>query len=43
MFARRIDQEMEMLHKEVLQSFPLSTKAEKTAKGISERKSKEIQ
>jgi hypothetical protein len=43
MFARRIDQEMKMLHKEVLQSFALSAKAEKTAKGISESKSKEVQ
>jgi hypothetical protein len=43
MFARCIDQEMEMLRKEVLQSFALSAKAEKTAKGVSERKSKEVQ
>jgi hypothetical protein len=43
MFAKHIDQEMEMLHKEVLQSFALSTKAEKTAKGISKKKGKEIQ
>jgi hypothetical protein len=34
---------MEMLRKEVLQSFALSTKAEKTAKGVSEKKSKEVQ
>jgi hypothetical protein len=34
---------MEMLYKEVLQSFVLSTKAEKTAKGVSEKKGKEIQ
>jgi hypothetical protein len=39
----RIDWEMEMLPKEVLQSFALSAKAEKTAKGISERKGKEVQ
>jgi hypothetical protein len=37
MFAKRIDQEMEMLGKEVLQSIALSAKAEKTAKGVSER------
>jgi hypothetical protein len=43
MFAKQIDQEMEMLRKEVLQSFALSAKAEKTAKGISERKGKEVQ
>jgi hypothetical protein len=43
MFAKRIDQEMEMLCKEVLQSFALSAKAEKTAKGVSERKGKEVQ
>jgi hypothetical protein len=42
MTAKCIDQEMEMLCKEVFQSFALSTKAEKTAKGISKRKGKEI-
>jgi hypothetical protein len=42
MFASLIDQEIEMLHKEVLQSFALSAKAEKTAKCVSERKVKEI-
>jgi hypothetical protein len=34
---------MEMLHKEVLQFFALSAKAEKTAKGVSKRKGKEVQ
>jgi hypothetical protein len=34
---------MEMLHKEVLQSFALSTKAEEIALGVSERKDKEVQ
>jgi hypothetical protein len=34
---------MEKLHKEGLESFALSTKAEKTAKGISNRKSKEVE
>jgi hypothetical protein len=34
---------MEMLGKEVLQFFALSTKAEKTVKGISKKKGKEIQ
>jgi hypothetical protein len=43
MFAKQIDQEIEMLRKEVFQSFALSAKAEKTAKGSSERKGKEIQ
>jgi hypothetical protein len=43
MFARRIDQEMETLCKEVLQSFALSSKAEKTAKGMSERKCKKVE
>jgi hypothetical protein len=43
MFTRCIDQKMEMLHKEGLQSFALSAKAEKTGKGISERKGKEVQ
>jgi hypothetical protein len=33
---------MEMLCKEVLQSFGLSIKADKTSKGISERKGKEV-
>jgi hypothetical protein len=42
-FARCIDQDMETLRKEVPQSFALSTNAEKTAKGISERKGKEVQ
>jgi hypothetical protein len=35
MFAKSIDQEIEMLRKEVFQLFVLSTKAEKTAKGSS--------
>jgi hypothetical protein len=43
MFARCIDQEIEMLRKEVLQSFALSAKAEKIAKSISKRKGKEVQ
>jgi hypothetical protein len=43
MVARHIDQEIEMLYKEVLQSFALSAKAEKTAKDVSERKGKEVQ
>jgi hypothetical protein len=43
MFARHIDHKIEMLHKEVIQSFALSTKAEKTAKSVSERKSKAVQ
>jgi hypothetical protein len=43
MFARYIDQEMEMLRKEVLQSFALSAKAEKIAKGVSKRMNKEVQ
>jgi hypothetical protein len=34
---------MEMLHKEILQSFALSAKVKKTAKGVSERKGKEVQ
>jgi hypothetical protein len=34
---------MEMLRKEVLQSIALTTKAEKTAKGISKRKGKKVQ
>jgi hypothetical protein len=34
---------MEMLNKEVLQAFALSTKAEKTAKGDSERIDEECQ
>jgi hypothetical protein len=42
MFARRIDLEMEMHCKEILQSFALSAKAEKVAKGISERKGKVV-
>jgi hypothetical protein len=42
MFARHIDQEIEMLSKEILQSFALSAKAEKTAKGVSKRKGKEV-
>jgi hypothetical protein len=33
---------MEILRKEVLQSFALSAKAEKTAKGVSKRKGKEV-
>jgi hypothetical protein len=33
---------MEILRKEYLQSFTLSAKGEKTAKGISERKGKEV-
>jgi hypothetical protein len=32
-----------MRHKEILQSFAVSVKAEKTAKGISEKKGKEVQ
>jgi hypothetical protein len=43
MIARHIDQEMEMLRKEVLQSLALSAKAEKTAKSVSKRKGKEVQ
>jgi hypothetical protein len=43
MFARHINQEMEMLTKEVLQSFVLSAKAEKTAKGICKRKCRKVQ
>jgi hypothetical protein len=43
MVAKQIDQEMEMLCKEVVQSFVLSAKAKKIAKGVSERKSKEVQ
>jgi hypothetical protein len=43
LFARRIDQEMEMLHKEVIQSFALSAKAEETAKGIIKTKGMEVQ
>jgi hypothetical protein len=43
MFAKQIDQEMEMLCKKVLQSFALSTKAEKTAQGVPERNGKEVQ
>jgi hypothetical protein len=42
MFVRCIDQEMAMLCKEVLQSFALSAKADKTVKGISEMKGKEV-
>jgi hypothetical protein len=34
---------MEMLIKEVLESLVLSTKAEKTAKGVSEKKGNEVQ
>jgi hypothetical protein len=41
MFAKRIDQEMVMLSKEVVQSFALSAKPEKTAKGVSEKKGNE--
>jgi polyhydroxyalkanoate synthesis regulator protein len=43
MFAKQIKQEMEMLQKEVLQSFTTSAKAEKIAKGILEKKNKEVQ
>jgi hypothetical protein len=43
MVARCIDQEMEMLHKEILQSFALSAKAEKAGKGVSKRNGKEAQ
>jgi hypothetical protein len=43
MFARRIDQKMEMLCKEVLQFLTLHAKAEKTGTNISERKGKEVQ
>jgi hypothetical protein len=42
-FAKRIDEEVEMLHKEVLQSFALSAKAKKTGEGVSEKKGKEVQ
>jgi hypothetical protein len=38
-----IDQEMEMLRQEVLQSIALSTRAETIVKGISKRKGKEVQ
>jgi hypothetical protein len=40
--SRRIDQDIEMLHKEVLQSFASSAKAGKTPKDVSERKGKEV-
>jgi hypothetical protein len=43
MFARYINQEMEMLRKEILQSCALITKAEKIAKEVSEWKGKEVQ
>jgi hypothetical protein len=43
MFARRINSEMVMLREAVLQSFTLSATAEKIAKGVAERKSKEVQ
>jgi hypothetical protein len=43
MYTKQIDLEMEMLRKEILQSFALSAKPEKTAKDISERKGKEVQ
>jgi hypothetical protein len=42
MFGRCIDQEMEMLYKEGLQSLALSANAERTAKNISEKKGKEF-
>jgi hypothetical protein len=42
MFVRPINQEMEMLCKKVHQSFALSAKAEKIAKGVSKRKGKEV-
>jgi hypothetical protein len=37
-FVNQIDQEMDVLHKKLLQSFALSSKAEKTTKSISKRK-----
>jgi hypothetical protein len=43
MFARCINQEMEMLCMDVLQFFALSTKPEKPVKGTSKRKGKEVQ
>jgi hypothetical protein len=43
MITRLIDQEIEILGKEVLQSFILSTKAEMIAKAVSERKGNEAQ
>jgi hypothetical protein len=43
MFVWHIDQEIEILRMEVVQFFALSAKAEKTAKGVSERKGKEVQ
>jgi hypothetical protein len=43
MFAKWIDQGMQMLRKEVLQSFALSPKAEMIVNGISERKGKKVQ
>jgi hypothetical protein len=42
-FARCINQEMEMLCKEVLQLFALNTNAEKTTKNVFKRKGKEVQ
>jgi hypothetical protein len=42
MFARRIDQAMKMLSKEVQQSFALSPKAEKKVKVISKKKGKVV-
>jgi hypothetical protein len=41
-FAKQIDHEMEMLYREVFQSFAQSSKAEKTARGVSEWKGKEV-
>jgi hypothetical protein len=43
MFTNWIDQKIGIVHKEVLQTFALSAKAEKMAKGVSERKGKEVQ
>jgi hypothetical protein len=42
MFTMGIDQEIDMLHKEVPQSFALRAKAEKTDKGLSPRQGKEV-
>jgi prefoldin subunit 5 len=43
MFVKQIDQELEMLYKEVLQSFALCAKAKKTVRDVSEKKGKEVQ
>jgi hypothetical protein len=42
MFAKQIDQEIEVLLKEGLQCFARSTKPEMTVKGVSKRKGKEV-